>query len=185
METEQETLPASVEEVAAWVGSAAAADVEATAGWWLRRLGEVEAEITRLETREEAELARVRAHYAALRAPLETRAGGFRRAVEAVAASVKWGKRKSIDLAWGTFGVRTKPARVEVVDPVKALAWARQHAPDAVVVKESVAQRVVAPKILAIVAESGEEVEGFSYHPAIEQPYATPSSLAEAVHGDQ
>lgn len=187
MQTEQDALPERVEQVAEWVRIAPAPDVEATAGWWLRRLGELEAEIAALETREEAELARVRGHYAALRGPIETKAGAFRRAIEAVAASVTWGKRKSIDLAWGTFGVRTKPAAVVVKDQARAVAWARAHVPDAVVVKETVAHKVVAPVVMQLVRSTGEVPEGFDYTEADVVPYATPSSLAShgGPDGDQ
>ena len=183
MQTDTETLPASTDEVRGWVGEAPAAEVEATVGWWLRRLGAVEAELARLEAREAAELARVRHHYAALRAPVETRAGSFRRAIEAVAASIEWGKKKSMHLTWGTFGVRAKPARVAVADPAAALAWAKQHAPDAVVVTERVDHRTVAPVVMQLVRDTGEQPDGFEFSEAEVVPFATPSSLVDESEG--
>jgi phage host-nuclease inhibitor protein Gam len=179
METvEQEQLPATVEEIAAWMAGASPAAVEAQASWWLRSLGEAQGEAQRLMERRDAELDMVARHYARALAPVQDRAAALERCLEAMAERMTYARgKKSLALAWGVVGRRTQPARVSVTDPDVALATIRTLLPSAVRVKESVDVKAATPAVLAAVSE-GVAVDGFELVPAKDVAYATPNSAA-------
>ena len=58
---------------------------------------------------------------------------------EAYLQRVLTGKRRSLDTVYGRLGLRKTPGSIRVSDPESALPWAQINAPDAVVVKLSVA----------------------------------------------
>jgi phage host-nuclease inhibitor protein Gam len=173
-----EELPATVEEIDAWMADASPAAVEAQASWWLRSMAILDVEVARIDAREEAELERVRSHYAAQRAPLTERHDALERCVLAMAERVQYPKgKKSLALAWGTIGSRTQPQRVAVVDAERAVRLMRDLLPSAIRVKESVDVRAATPAVLNAVA-AGIVPDGFEVVPEHEKAYATPNSAA-------
>jgi phage host-nuclease inhibitor protein Gam len=174
---EQEALPETAEDLRGWMAGAARADVEAQAGWWLRSLAFVTDDLTRVDEREEAEVARIRAHYARIRNPLRDRAAALERSLEALAAELTFdGRKKSLALTYGTLGRRTQPARVAVIDKDAALAWARKVG--CVRVTEAVDVKTAAPTVLALVAETGEVPDGWEYVAEHETAYVKTNSAA-------
>lgn len=173
----EDALPATVDEIAAWMATASVAAIEAQAGWWLRSLATAQTEMAALDARHDAELELINAHYARLRAPLADHTAALERCLTAMAERITLPRnRKSIELAYGTIGRRTVPARVGVVDKAAALEWAKRVG--AVRVKEEVDVKAATPTVLAMVAESGEVPDGWEYVAEHESAVVKPNSRA-------
>lgn len=71
-------------------------------------------------------------------APLRARLTAYRAYVENVSALIEWGKKKSHDTPYGTFGVRDAGAKVDCTDRVALAEWATVHAPQFVRVELTV-----------------------------------------------
>lgn len=63
-------------------------------------------------------------------APLKSRLAAYRRYVETVAELMEWGKKKSHDSPYGTFGVRDKAAGVDCTDRAALATWAATVKPE-------------------------------------------------------
>lgn len=97
--------------------------------WYTRQLVRMDAEEAAAKKQHDARMRELRAR----RRALAYRWGG---ALEVVTRAALTGKRKSVDYAYGRCGWR-RSKRVEVKDEQAALEWAREHAPEAVKVRES------------------------------------------------
>lgn len=84
---------------------------------------------------------------------------------EFVRKDIKGTRHKSVRLYHGVIGFRQKPAHVEIGDPAKALAHAKEYVPDAVV--ERLDRRVFDKALL----EAGEVVEFAALVPAADEFY--------------
>jgi phage host-nuclease inhibitor protein Gam len=126
-------------------GQGAPADVDqphrdAMASSLMRRHAEEQAEIARLQTSQELEVALVNARYEPQLAALRTRQRYLEGAVLAIAERTKDaggypGKKKSRDVGAGTYGYRSYAAGVELVDEAAYIAWAEENAPATLRVK--------------------------------------------------
>lgn len=172
-----EALPATREDVVGWMTDAPRVEVETQAGWWLRSLAEVEAQVAALDAREEGELERIRRHYARYRAPLAERRDALERCLDVVAEALTFTKGKSLALTYGTIGRRTVPARIAVIDAETALATIRTLLPSAVRIKESVDVKAATPAVMSAIGD-GVDVPGFELVPTHEAPYAKTNGLA-------
>lgn len=169
---EEDTLPTTVEEVQTWVASAPRTELEAQAGWWLRSLAKAQHEAATIDAREEAELERLRAHYAKQREPIVYRIGALERSLEAVAELIAFeGKRKSVALAWGTIGRRSVGEKMQVTDDEAALVFARS-VEGATKSVEKIVAAVATAAALARMKETGEEVGGFTFTAEHEKAFA-------------
>jgi phage host-nuclease inhibitor protein Gam len=176
IETEEEALPATVEELRAWMTTAPRVDIESQAGWWLRSLALVHEEMERVAERQQAETGRIRAHYTRVLTPLRDRAAALERSLEALAADLTFdGKRKSLALTYGTIGRRTVPTAVKVTDDAAAVAFARSLGVlDAIKVTEKPVHKVLAPLVLSC----AEVPDGFEVTPAHDVAYVSTNSAA-------
>lgn len=66
------------------------------------------------------------------------------------------GRRKSLKLPAGTIGLRSEPLRLRVEDEDAALAWAKEHLPEAVRVTERVSRTALGEHL----AQTGEVPDG-------------------------
>jgi hypothetical protein len=68
-------------------------------------------------------------------------------------------KKRSVDLPFGRAGFKVTPGRMEYKDEKSVVAWAKENAPDIVVVKESVPK----PQLKAAIELTGEVPEGVEF----------------------
>lgn len=89
----------------------------------------------------------------------EREAAWLRHMIETIAAQYDFGKKKSRTLPAGTFGYRSKPATLEIVDMAAAVAFAEAHQLE---VKRTVGKTPLlqAFKASGIVPDGTEYVEG-------------------------
>lgn len=154
----------------------APAECDALASELLGRLAACEAEAARYRDAQDREIRRLTERYATLLGPVEQRARQYEAAVCELARRADFGTKRSRAVGNGTYGVRTVPERVAIVDPQQAVAWARAHCPGAVKTKitESVDHRGVAPAVLAQIHATGALPDGFSHESARAVPFAKP-----------
>jgi phage host-nuclease inhibitor protein Gam len=181
-ETEEladEALPATVDELAAWVGQTSALEVQTQAGWWLRSLSIAQAELERLQAMEEAEVSRVRRFYARQGRATRDRADALTRSLEALTELVSMPKgKKSLALTYGTIGRKTQPAALRITDDAAAVAFAKaQGLVDAVKVTEKPVHKVLSALLLADAVEGCELPDGIELVPAREVAVVTPNTL--------
>jgi hypothetical protein len=129
-----ESVDADASELAAMVPPRFTVRDEKSADWLVRKLVEAEAHIRRVKEQAEREVRRTERERDFL-------LYHFGKDLE------KWakkqldkskGRRKSLLLLSGTVGFRTIAAKLVVENDIAAIAWAKKHCRDAVVVKERV-----------------------------------------------
>jgi hypothetical protein len=153
------------------------AEVDAFASELLGSLGRCEADLQRYAEAENAELARIRTKYEDARnsalargiASLRSRRDMLEGAIKALAEQQDFGAKKSRETANGTYGRRTKPAHLEIVDQAKLLEWADGN-PALVTVEKSVKQKAVNWWY----GETGEIPPGTDFHAPQEIAFARP-----------
>lgn len=152
------------------------AQLDALASEYLGEMAAAAAEIARFTEARDHELQRIAQKYEMLMAPAKIRHQRCERFVCELAQRADFGKKKSRDVGNGTYGRKTEPERVKVLDQDKAVAWARDHFPGAVKTKttETVDHRAIAPAILARVHADGEVPDGFEHVAERETYYAKP-----------
>lgn len=93
------------------------AKADSTAGWLLRRLREVEENLSRYEAAEQEEKDQIGRRYANIVKPLVRAREAFAKALLTIAANAKFpGKSKSRKVAFGVYGRRTKKGVVQLAD---------------------------------------------------------------------
>lgn len=105
----------------------------------LERIAEAEAQVDLVQQTAQLRVDRILAHAAREIDSIQNSADFWRQRVEALAARVDFGKKKSMRLAYGEFGRRLSPGGVDVVDDAKVLEFARANNVP-VKVKESVSR---------------------------------------------
>lgn len=127
--------------------------------WVLGRIADHKRRAARIRANGEA-MARAAEHEAAF---LEMRFGAAIQ--EFVRKDIAGTRRKSTKLYNGVVGFRQKPAHVEIGDPAKALAHAKEHYPDAVV------ERLDRKTFDKALLETGALVEFATLVPAADEFY--------------
>jgi len=150
-------------------------------------LGAVEQDRARYEEALGAEINRIRMRYQARIDRCQRRAQQLRDAVHILAAEADFGKKKSRDVGNGTYGRRTVPEKITIVDEPVAWKFAETSAPElitATVALELPTLRFKYPELEAsaklalsktklneYVKRTGEEPPGVTVEPSREQPF--------------
>lgn len=103
----------------------------------LERIAEAEAEVDQVQQTAQLRIDKILAHAAQEIDRIQRGADFWRQRVDHLGPKADFGKKKSMRLAFGEFGFRLSPARVEVLDEAKVLEFARANNVS-VQVKESV-----------------------------------------------
>lgn len=156
------------------VGELSAPEIDALASDLLREMAECEREIKRYEEARFAERIRVDMRYGMLVERQEHRREELMRAVHALAERVDFGKKKSRDVGFGTYGRRTVPERVMIADPAACLAWALRTDPALVRVVEK--RDVPHSAVHFHFKNTGELPDGCEHTPARDEPFARPEA---------
>ena len=142
---------------------------DATASQLLRKLGEHAQDLTRYADAKAAEITLIVERYDKHIAPVENRVAVLVSIVRQIALDSDFGNAKSRKLSYGTYGVRTVPERIAVIDSKRLLSWARLVAPDLVSVKSE--ERVLQSAVEKHVKSSGEIPEGCDVTPEHSEPF--------------
>jgi hypothetical protein len=134
------------------------------AEWLVRKLIEAEAHIKQVRQQADRELRRTERE----RDFLLMRYGPQLERWTRLQVDQTQGRRKSVLLLSGTVGFRRIPAKLVVDDAMKAIAWARQHCLQAVVVTEKLNKTSLAEHV----HETGELPDGARIQSASERFYA-------------
>lgn len=135
LDTVEEDLRADLE--AAGVPLAAPEDLDqgkrdALAGVLLRTMAQLDAEAAQLTTAMQTEIAVLQARFARRLDAIGARRAMTEAQVRFLARISDFGKKKSRDVGYGTYGSKVKPARLELAEPAAAVAEMEQHAPNLV-----------------------------------------------------
>lgn len=143
------------------------ANLAATASQLLAAIRTRQAELTRHENAEAAEIQRIRARYATPKQRIKERISALEGLLGVVAEGLDYGKKKSRIVGNGTVGFRTTPERVAVTDSTALLAWAAANAPTLIKVetKQSVPQAAVKDHLTS----TGELPEGCELIPSAQK----------------
>lgn len=177
-----------------------AAEADAVASHLLRKLAEAQADRARTAKAFEIERDQLLQRYSRLFEPHTSRIAFLESMLANLASTVEFGKKKSRDVGYGTYGRRQVRAHLEIVDDAKALAWAIEKAPSAV--KALVALDIARARALGVdagaklsllktplsdyFATTGEEPDGCQWVPARDEPFfkvATPDAVDGALPG--
>lgn len=161
---------AELEAVLGGAGPATPAAADALASDLLRKMAECDAETRRFKDAYMRESVRLSDRYAGLLEPIEARRNLLENAVLALAERTDFGKAKSRNVGFGTYGRRRRPDRIVIVDADKVLAWAREHGPLLIERKECVPHRFVVERFKV----TGELADGCEFHAEHVEPFATP-----------
>lgn len=155
-----------------------AARIDATASDLLRLIARERAEADRYTLALAGELEQIAQRYRRLIDPHVQRAQRYEAWVCELALSADFGKKKSREVGYGTYGVRRVPARLSVPDPAALLAWAKTQAPD--LIQQKIDERVPHKLLEARYKDTGELPPGTEYEPEREQPFAKPNTESAA-----
>jgi hypothetical protein len=145
------------------------AEIDAFASELLGSLGRCNADIARFDEAEANEIARIRFRYARFKNTVESRRAMLEGAIKALAEQQDFGTKKSRETANGTYGRRTKPAHIEIVDAEKLVDWAMPNLA-LLTVEYSVKQKAVNRWY----SETGEIPPGTVFHAPEEICFARP-----------
>lgn len=174
------------------------AERDAWASDLLRVLGEHERELAQMEESRRAEHARVDMRWDTNTAGLRKRAEVLRQMVCSLAIDADFGKKKSRDVAFGSYGRRQIPVKVAIVDDAAALDWAEKNQPhivrleatapgdwvianweqmtsDMQLMFTAAKRRLSKTALNAYVKASGEEPPGVNVEPAHDEAFAKPA----------
>lgn len=148
------------------------AEIDAFASDLLESMGRCEADLARYAQAENAEIARIRFRYARFKNSVESRRTMLEGAIKVLAESQDFGTKKSRETANGSYGRRTKPAHIEIVDVKALMNWAMGMNSELglLTVEYSVKQKAVNYWY----SETGEEPPGTLLHAPEEVPFARP-----------
>lgn len=130
-----------VEQDLAAIGIALTPDVErsmenahrqAMAAVLFRRIQRITAGLSETQRTMDLELAMVRAHYERQMVPGREKVKSLLGFIQILAELTPWGKKRSHETPYGTFGVKKKPASVALADESATLGWARAERPECV-----------------------------------------------------
>jgi phage host-nuclease inhibitor protein Gam len=153
--------------------------VKAHASRLLRAMGVVQRNIEELNALRQREYMQIDAVYEPQVERLQRRFQELQAWVCSLAEVADFGSKKSATLAFGTFGVRTVPESVSIIDHDAAVAWAEQEdlgITDVVMVKK-LPHRKVAPLVIERIRAGGEVPPGIEYHAAATVPFAKPAKV--------
>lgn len=149
--------------------------LDALASEYMGEMADCDREVARYTEARDAELRRVAMKYDALMLPHIVRRGRFEQFVKELAERADFGpKKKSRDVGNGTYGRRSKPEHVTILDKDKAVDFARAHFPTAVKEKTTytVEQKSIQPVVIAYMkAHEGELPDGFEHTAERDEPF--------------
>jgi hypothetical protein len=159
-----------------------AVDADVIASDLLRRMGEHQSRVATLAEAKAREIAdataRISHAYDSQIARHQQSALQYENAVQSIAQSIDWSaeKKKSRKVGYGTYGCKTEPERVKIIDQGKAIGYARAYFASAVKEKivVMVEHKAIAPVVLARLHASGELPDGFEHTAESIQYYAKP-----------
>ena len=155
------------------------AQLDAAASEICRRLGEANAELDRYEEAESAEVARIEMRYAALCEPVQKRISQLEELGREIARRADFGKKKSRDVGFGSYGRKKKSERVKIIDAAAAIAFARAQEIDGAVEVETVEKpvhKVLEPAVIEYVRKhEGEVPPGFEHFSESDEPWVKPA----------
>lgn len=178
----------------------AISDYDALASKWLRAKARVLYDLDQRKAAMDREMEQVRAVYQAEFAKLARREQFIDETLALIsrAAPIPGGK-KSRTVGFGTYGMKSKPATVQVNDPTALAAWAKDNLPTACrlslkldytyvrdnmpdkLLTDAGAPRVVDVPVTPLVEHfeaTGEEMPGAIYVPKHDEPYFKPATVA-------
>lgn len=141
------------------------AQLDAIASDICRHLGYREADLARYEEARKAEIARINLHYSHRCGKLDAEIAQLRALGEEVAKRAKFpGKSKSRSVAFGSYGSRKVPEKVEIVDEARAFAWlTRTGNHGAFRTKTEIIRAEAKKLVLANLNATGEVADGFEH----------------------
>jgi hypothetical protein len=146
------------------------AEIDSFASELLGSLGRCEADLQRYTEAENAEIARIRFRYARFKNTVESRRTMLEGAIKALAEQQDFGSKKSRETANGTYGRRTTPVRIEIMDQKQLCDWAQGNAKDFVTETYSVTHKDAS----RYYAETGIVAPGTKLHEPQEICFARP-----------
>jgi len=152
-------------------------EIDAAMSEMLRRMAWYDKQVAMAYEACTLEVERIRARYTRRMDPMAKRRAEIEAQALALAQRATFeGKKKSRDVGNGTFGKRTTPERVEVIDKPAAIEWAKKHHPSAVLQElvEKLVHKEIAPVVIERISETGEVPAGFDVHPADVVYFAKP-----------
>lgn len=152
-------------------------EIDAAMSEMLRRMAWYDKQIATTNEAEALERERINARYERRREPLRKRRAEIEAQALALAERATFeGKKKSRNVGNGTFGKKTEPERVKIIDANKAMEFALINCPDAIREKiaVSVEHKAVAPVVLARLHETGELPDGFEHSAEHDTYYVRP-----------
>lgn len=155
-------------------GPVSDAQLDAVASEVCRRLQEIDAELQRYSEAEDAEIGRIQLRYAGLTQPLAKDRAAYETIGREVAERADFGKKKSRQVGFGSYGRKHRPERVKILDNEAAVAFARALGiPDAVKVEtvEKPVHNAIAPVVLAQIHATGEIPVGFEHEAERDEPW--------------
>lgn len=133
------------------------AQQQAAATMAMRRMRAIQRDIERIEDARDLEKQAIEDMAANELRPLRARLDESRRYVETLAELMEWGRKKSHDSPYGSFGVRDSEAKLDCTDRVTLATWASKHAPQFARVEMTLPLTVAAERFSAPeLAEMGE-----------------------------
>jgi hypothetical protein len=163
------------------------ADLDAVASRALLEMAREDAEINRYAAALKAEMERIEARYIMLQLPHVQRRASAEEIVKECARRAQFvGKSKSRKVGNGTYGRKTVPEKVSIVDKVAALRFAQAECPPEAVkekVELTVVHAIVAPVVLARIHKQGLLPNGFEHVSEHEEFYAKPLPLEGSSNG--
>lgn len=147
---------------------------DAWASELLGRMAAAQRDLARYDAACRREVMRIETRYDTLKENVEARIELLERAICALAERADFGKVKSRKVGNGSYGRRTVPARVEVMDAVALVEWAKLSSDDRVRGMIVVKEHVPAVEATAYFRETGEVPDGCVGVLATEKPFAKP-----------
>lgn len=127
---------------------------EETANWYLRQIGNIEAEKERISAQHAKRLAELETD----RKRLQHLYSSQLEAWSCAELARRGGRRKTLTLEQASVAFRKVPSRLTVSDPVAALAYAKEHCPD--MVKVQTIERLDAKRYTDLMKSTGEVLPG-------------------------
>lgn len=142
---------------------------EASAEWVLEKILNAEADAAREQIKLNAVKERLEANIKASKARAEFFTTKYANDLEDFARTqLEGAKTRTLKLTWGSLSFRTTKGGLRVADPEKALAWAKDNAPEAVKVSESFLISQVPDETKAMIMSAtphDQEARGFTLVP--------------------
>lgn len=156
-------------------GPVSDAQLDAAVSEICRRLGGVRADLARYAEAEQAEIARIRMRYEAVREPLQRRAADLEAIGKDLAERADFGsKKKSRSVGFGSYGRKIKREHVRITDDAAAVEFARARGIEGGVKVETIEKPVhkaIEPVVIAHVHETGEVPAGFEHEAERDEPF--------------